>query len=167
MHNVDHNLRMLRIQTSSVFSPWLVKWLSFLVWGLVVGGAVVWTLKFPVQTGGMPVTVAQAPAVQTGAQLSADVARSLGHRTAAPSAPLAADLRFQLLGVIAGGSGSGSALISVGGLPPKAFKVGQPVTEGVVLQRLQARRAELGSEPNGQVQWTLELPANAAGVLSN
>jgi general secretion pathway protein C len=158
---------MLRIQTSSKSSTWVVKWLSLLVWGLAAGGAVVWTLKFPLHTGGMSVTVAQASAVQTGAQLSPDVARSLGHRTASPSAPLAADLRFQLLGVIAGGSGSGSALISVGGLPPKAFKVGQTVTEGVVLQRLQARRAELGTEPKGQAQWTLELPANAAGLPSN
>ncbi|WP_322992628.1 type II secretion system protein N [Limnohabitans sp.] len=158
---------MLRIQTSSGPYHWAVKSLTGLVWFLAAGAAVVWTLKFPVQTVGMPVTVAQAPAVQTGAQLSADVARSLGHRTASPSAPLAADLRFQLLGVIAGGSGSGSALISVGGLPPKAFKVGQTITEGVVLQRLQARRAELGTEPNGQAQWTLELPANAAGLPSN
>jgi len=158
---------MLRIQTSSKSSTWVVKWLSLLFWGLAAGGAVVWTLKFPVQMDGMPVTLAQAPAVQTGEQLSADVARSLGHRTASPSAPLAADLRFQLLGVIAGGSGSGSALISVGGLPPKAFKVGQTVTEAVVLQRLQARRAELGTEPNGPAQWTLELPANAAGLPPN
>jgi general secretion pathway protein C len=76
---------------------------------------------------------------------------------------VAADLRFQLLGVIAGGSGGGSALISVGGLPPKAFRVGQTVTEGVVLQRLQARRAELGASSSGQALWTLELPAAAEG----
>jgi general secretion pathway protein C len=158
---------MLRIQTSSGPSHWAVKCLTGLVWFLAAGGAVVWVLKFPGQTGGMPVTVAQSPAVQTGAPLSGDVARSLGHRTVSPNVPQAADLRFQLLGVIAGGSGSGSALISVGGLPPKAFKVGQPVTEGVVLQRLQARLAELGTEPNGQAQWTIELPANVAGVPSN
>jgi len=157
---------MLRIQTSSKPSQWLAKWLSVCVWGLTAGGAVIWILKFPLQSGEIPVTVAQAPAVQSGAQLSADVARSLGHRPATPSAPVAADLRFQLLGVIAGGSGSGSALISVGGLPPKAINLGQPVTEGVVLQRLQARLAELGTDLHGQAQWTLELPANAASAPS-
>ena len=76
---------------------------------------------------------------------------------------MAADLQFQLLGVIAGGSGAGSALISVGGQPPKAFKVGQTLTDGVVLQRLKARQAELGSAANGPVLWTLELPAAATG----
>jgi len=154
---------MLHIQSSSNPSRWAVKWLTLLVWGLATGGAVIWALQFPLPSHGVPATLAQAPAAQPGAELSVDVARSLGHRAASPSAPVAADMQFQLLGVIAGGSGGGSALISVGGLPPKAFQVGQTVTEGVVLQRLQARRAELGSTSNGQAQWTLELPAAAAG----
>jgi general secretion pathway protein C len=157
---------MRRIQTSSNRAPWVAQWLSLLVWGLAAGGAVIWILKFPAQSSGLPVTVAQVPAVPSGALLSADVARSLGHRTATLSAPVDADLRFQLLGVIAGGSGAGSALISVGGLPPQAFKVGQTVTDGVVLQRLQARRAELGADLKAPAQWTLDLPAIEAGVPS-
>jgi general secretion pathway protein C len=154
---------MLHIQSSSGSSHWAVKWLTGLVWFLAAGGAVVWALKFPVLTAGMSVPVVQEPAAQSDAKFSIDVARSLGHRTTSPNAALAADLRFQLLGVIAGGSGGGSALISVGGLPPKAFRVGQTVTDGVVLQRLQARRAELGASSSGPAQWTLELPAAAEG----
>jgi general secretion pathway protein C len=154
---------MLHIQSSLNPSRWVLKCLTLLVWGLTAAGAVIWALKFPSRFSGVPATLAQEPAVQSGAELSVDVARSLGHRVAKPSATVAADLQFQLMGVIAGGSGGGSALISVGGQPPKAFRVGQTVSEGVVLQRLQARRAELGATSNGQAQWTLELPAAAAG----
>lgn len=154
---------MLHIQSSSNPSRWVVKWLTLLVWGLAAGGAVIWALKFPLLAKELPAALAQAPAGPSGDQLSVDVARSLGHRADLPSAAVAADLQFQLLGVVAGGSGGGSALISVGGLPPKAFKVGQTVTEGVVLQRLQSRRAELGTTSSGQAQWTLELPAPPAG----
>ena len=154
---------MLHIQSSSNPSRWVVKWLTLLVWSLAAGGAVIWALKFPLLAKELPAALAQAPAGPSGDQLSVDVARSLGHRADLPSAAVAADLQFQLLGVVAGGSGGGSALISVGGLPPKAFKVGQTVTEGVVLQRLQSRRAELGTTPSGQAQWTLELPAPPAG----
>jgi general secretion pathway protein C len=154
---------MLHIQSSSNPPRWVVKWLTLLVWALAAGGAVVWALKFPLPSNGVPATLAQAQAVPSGAQGSADVARALGHRSAQPSPAVAADLQFQLLGVVAGRSGGGSALISVGGLPPKAFKVGQTVTEGVVLQRLQSRRAELGTTSSGPAQWTLELPAALAG----
>ncbi len=142
---------------------WAVKWLTLLVWGLAVGGAVIWALKFPRYSGEAAASLAQTTAGQSGAQLSAGVARSLGFRATSPSAEVAADMRFQLLGVIAGGSGRGSALISVGGQPPKAFRVGQTVTEGVVLRRLQDRQAELGTTSSGQAQWILELPTAATG----
>jgi general secretion pathway protein C len=157
---------MLHIQSSSNPVRWAVKWLTLLVWCLVACGAVIWALKFPFYAGETTVALAQTRADLSGAQLSVDVARSLGHRPVNSSAPVAADLQFQLLGVIAGGSGGGSALISVGGLPPKAFRVGQTVSEGVVLQRLQARQAELGATLSGQAQWTLELPSAAAGGSS-
>jgi general secretion pathway protein C len=154
---------MLHFPSSSKPSRWVVKGLTLLVWALAAAGAVIWTLKFPVPSSGVPAALALTPAGPSGDRLSSDVARSLGHRAVNPSSPVAADLQFQLLGVIAGGSGAGSALISVGGQPPKAFKVGQTLTDGVVLQRLKARQAELGSTANGPVLWTLELPAAATG----
>jgi general secretion pathway protein C len=154
---------MLHIPSSSKPSRWVVKGFTLLVWALAAAGAVIWALKFPLPSSGVPAAWAVTPAGPSGDRLSRDVARSLGHRADNPSSAVTADLQLQLLGVIAGGSGAGSALISVGGQPPKAFKVGQVVTEGVVLQRLQARQAELGSARNGPALWTLELPAAAAG----
>ncbi len=63
------------------------------------------------------------------------MARALGHADAAQASP-ESHKRFQLLGVIAAGSGQGSALIAVDGQPPQAFVQGQSVAEGWRLQSL-------------------------------
>lgn len=88
---------------------------------------------------------------------SADVARALADRVAAPPATKPEDARFQLLGVIASGSGQGSALMAVAGEPPKAFRVGQTLTEGVVLQNVSAKQARLGTSLNGPAVWVIPL----------
>jgi general secretion pathway protein C len=61
-----------------------------------------------------------------------------------------------LIGVIASASGQGSALIATDGQPPKAYRVGQMVQDGVTLESLTARQAVLKS---ANAQWQLELPA--------
>lgn len=66
--------------------------------------------------------------------------------------------RFQLWGLVASASGRGSALISVDGQPPQAFRVGQSVTEGLVLQSLGPKQAQLGSSAKGAAFITLSLP---------
>ncbi|MGV0960207.1 MAG: type II secretion system protein N [Limnohabitans sp.] len=86
--------------------------------------------------------------------------RALGAmQVAAPDAPETG--RLQLVGVIAGTSGQGSALIAVDGQLPKAYRVGQSVGEGLVLQRLSPKRAQLGATMNGPRLQDLQLPADS------
>jgi general secretion pathway protein C len=75
-----------------------------------------------------------------------------------PEVSIAQSSRFQLLGVVAGASGQGSALIALDGQPPRAFRVGQTVTDGVVLQSLGPKQAQLGVSALGAALFSLSLP---------
>jgi general secretion pathway protein C len=87
------------------------------------------------------------------------MSRALGV-TAALSSSAPDEGRWQLLGVIADASGQGSALIALDGQAPKAYRVGQSVGEGLVLQSLGPKRAQLGATVNGAGQRELQLPAD-------
>jgi general secretion pathway protein C len=64
-----------------------------------------------------------------------------------------------LVGVVAGRSNKGAALIAVDGKPARAFRVGSKIDEGVVLQAVEPRRARLGSGADAATALTLEMPA--------
>jgi general secretion pathway protein C len=130
---------------------------TFVVWALVASSAAYWGLKL----GSRPGEVAAPVALRANAPADpAAVARVLGASpsvaTAAPAANAAS--RFALVGVVASASHQGAALISVDGKPPKPFRVGAAIDEGVVLQSVDARRAVLASGTNGPVVATIELP---------
>jgi general secretion pathway protein C len=59
--------------------------------------------------------------------------------------------------VVANRSQKGAALIAVDGKPPKPYRVGAPVDEGIVLQSVESRRAVLAG-PDGAPVLTLDLP---------
>jgi general secretion pathway protein C len=63
-----------------------------------------------------------------------------------------------LIGVIAQGSQRGSALIAVDGEPAKPFRVGEAVTDGMLLRSVESRRVTLAPEMTGNQGVTLELP---------
>jgi general secretion pathway protein C len=84
------------------------------------------------------------------------VAKALGGVTLAAQAPALISTQYKLLGVIASGTGQGSALIAVDDQSPKAFRVGQDVTEGLKLVSLTPRQARLQSSGQALV---LDLPA--------
>jgi general secretion pathway protein C len=88
------------------------------------------------------------------------VARLLAAPSARPEAAVAAlaGSQLQLTGVAAGTSGRGAALIAVDGLPARPYSVGMPVGEGLVLQSVQGRRAQLGPALQGPSTVVLELP---------
>jgi general secretion pathway protein C len=67
--------------------------------------------------------------------------------------------RFQLLGVMAGESSQGAALIAVDGKVAKPFRVGSLVVDGLVVQSAQGRRVSLGAAMDGPSTLVLELPA--------
>ncbi len=69
-----------------------------------------------------------------------------------------AGIPLQLTGVAAGTSGRGAALISVDGRPARPYAVGMAVGDGLVLQSVQGRRAQLGPALQGPSTVVLELP---------
>lgn len=130
---------------------------TFVVWALVAGCAAYWGLKLSSRPGGTATPVAlRANAPVDPAAVARVLGASPSVATAAP-APSAAS-RFALVGVVASASHQGAALISIDGKPPKPYRVGAAIDEGVVLQSVDARRAVLASGENGPVVATLELP---------
>ncbi|WP_255429283.1 type II secretion system protein N [Ramlibacter albus] len=147
-------------------SNWTVRGASFALWALAAASAVYWGMKFsarPAPAAAPAVPARSAPPVDPQA-----VARLLGANpmaasaSAAPVATLAS--RFALVGVAAQGAGKGAALVAVDGKPPKPYRVGAQLDEGIVLQSVQGRKAVLASTATGQPVLTLELPPPTAAT---
>jgi general secretion pathway protein C len=136
---------------------WAVAAGTFVLWGLVAASAVYWAVKLSSGTGTGPIA---PPAPSAPPSDPAAIARLLGASpVAAAAAPAAsASSRFALLGVVAEADGGGAALISVDGKPPKPYRVGASVDEGLVLQSVQPRRATVGPSLRAPPALTLELP---------
>lgn len=140
-------------------SPWWPRTAAFVLWAVAVASAAFWGLRMTAARGGQQApTVAMAPDAQAD---PAAVARFLGATGAAPTAAAAPALasRFVLTGVVAAASQRGAALIAVDGKPPKPYRVGSLVEEGLVLQSVAPRQAVLGPARDGPPAFTLELPA--------
>jgi general secretion pathway protein C len=87
------------------------------------------------------------------------VARLMGSSPAAIGTPApSVASRFTLVGVVAGQAHGGAALIGVDGKPAKPFRVGTPVTEGLLLQAVEPRRALLAPSMEAPAAVTLDLP---------
>ena len=143
-------------------SSWLVRLVTL---GLAAGlaySAVAWIQAWRAVAYRTPSSAAIAgaapPLVDSGA-----VAGALGVASQQLAQPAAAlmDQRMRLLGVVAGGREQGVALIALDGKAPKPYAVGAQVTDGLLLQRLMPRSAELGPAQQGPASVTLELPALA------
>ncbi|HWI79315.1 MAG TPA: type II secretion system protein N [Ramlibacter sp.] len=138
-------------------SRWAVAGSTFALWALVAASAAYWGLKL---SGGDDVATAPPAARSPAPADPAAVARVLGSSptvaTAAP--PPSAGSRFALVGVVANRGHGGAALVSIDGKPPKPFRVGTAVEEGLVLQSVDARRAVLAPSMDAPPSVTLELP---------
>jgi general secretion pathway protein C len=140
---------------SNLQSRWAVGGSTFALWALVAASAVYWGLKLaaPRGTAQAPVALRSAPAVDPVA-----VARLLGYSPAAPAAVASVASRFALIGVVAGQAHGGAALIAVDGKPAKPFRVGTAVTESLLLQAVEPRRAILAPSMEAPAAVTLDLP---------
>lgn len=134
------------------------------VWCAAAASAVFWGFQFP-PTWLTP-TASVVPVGPTKTQLvgtedRSTLLRAWGVLPSSPSATIspAQSARYQLLGVVAGASGQGSALIATDGQAPKAYRVGQAVSDGVYLLGLGQRQARMGAAANDPGVWTLTLPA--------
>jgi general secretion pathway protein C len=129
--------------------------------------AVAWILQIQsisVAPSAVPnATQAAASQMAQNAIQSSHVAAALGAPKAAEgqsgvNASAASDHQWSLLGVVAGASGKGSALLAVDGQPPKAFLPGQTVAPGWVLHSVGHRLARLAPSQQDTPTVTLELP---------
>jgi general secretion pathway protein C len=130
--------------------------LAALTWAMAAGGVMYWGLLLTAPAALPVVGLSSAP--MASSQSMSTVAKVLGHAKSVPQATTPSSVQYQLVGVIASTKGQGSALIAVGVLPPKAFRVGQEVSEGVKMISLAPKQARLKS--NGQ-DMVLELPISA------
>ena len=99
-----------------------------LVWAGVAASLTLWWLHLP--KGPVPAaTVASMARSADADKKPGAVERALGHTAPTLAAP-DVQKRFALIGVIATGTGQGSALLVVDGQPARAFLRGQAVAEG-------------------------------------
>lgn len=141
----------------------LPRFAAFVIWAAVAASLVFWALRL----GSRPLAApAQAVVVSAAGGFNGDPSRVLGVDAAPPimpsaEAPVQADPRFRLVGVVAPrvvGAGAGVALIATDGRPAKAYRVGAVVDGELVLLAVHSRGAALG--PRGQAaQVDLQLPA--------
>jgi general secretion pathway protein C len=161
LHAFDHNPAMLKISPTSQSTKLWSGAGAALLWCLAAASVVFWVLNFPSGSAVQAVPVVQSAGQASSsspAQASVHLARALGVQAPVPEVSIAQSSRFELWGVVAGASGQGSALIAVDGQPPRAFRVGQTVTEGVVLQGLGPKQAQLGASAQGAALFSLSLP---------
>ena len=145
--------------------PLSVKLTTLLLSALAAGVVVFWWLRWLGGPAGQEPVPAPVAAVQANAQA---MAKALGAvAAAAPVAAATVVQRYVLTGVLAGhDSGAGAAVIAVGSNPAKAFKVGEALEEGVLLQSLSPREARLGSSMSGPATAVLELPKPAIAAFN-
>jgi len=140
---------------SNSSNRWTVAGTTFVLWALVAASAVYWGMKLSNGSGGVPaVAAARTPAPADPLA----VGRLLGSTPAVAAAAPNPATRFTLMGVVASGGKGGAALIGVDGKPPRPFRVGATIEEGLLLQSVDSRRANLGPTLDGPPSVTLELP---------
>jgi general secretion pathway protein C len=131
---------------------------------LAAYGAVSWFLD--IQSISAPPSL--APVAATGTSALTGKPLDSGRVAQALGAPAAADAQsgsassdshqWSLLGVVAGASGHGSALLAVDGQAPKAYLPGQAIAPGWVLHSVGHRVARLAPAGQETATVTLELP---------
>lgn len=155
---IHHNASMLHSITSPWTTRWLVAFSTLAMWTAAAAVVAYWTLQW----AGLSGPASQAPTAlrSTPAEPAvADVQKALGAASGTPVAKVDAGARFVLSGVVALHTGQGAALIAVDAQAPKAFKVGQVVADGWVLQSLAPRQARLAPSLDGPTVLTLDMPS--------
>jgi general secretion pathway protein C len=138
---------------------WMPRLAAFVLALLLAASVVFWVLRWPVRDTGaalpLPATSESLPSANHEV-----VARMLGAGLVPVGAVVVPDAasRFRLMGIIGYGQGKGVALLSIDGKPPKPYRVGSPIEDGLVLQSVEKRRAALAPDAKAPVSVQLELP---------
>ncbi len=142
---------------TNTHSSWLPKVVTFALSAVAAASVVYWGLKEWRIVAPLDVSTALSkPApVTTGM-----VARALGGRMPSTVSNTAAapSTRYALVGIVAGRSGGGVALISVDGKAAKPVRVGAFVDDRLILQSIEGRRALLAGGVDKPTEIILDLP---------
>lgn len=151
-----------------------IRFATFLVWLLAAGCIVYWALKF-VNGAVAPLSASvAAPSAGAGNLDALSLTKGLGGRqppasnnppaVAAASALQAS--RFVLTGVVVQRSSrQGVALIAVDGKPPRPYRVGAELADGVILQSVSNGKAMLATSAEAAPELTLALPQLSSAVV--
>jgi general secretion pathway protein C len=136
---------------------------ALIIWAAVAASLAYWGLRWLARPTGVP---ANATSVSLDGGAQGDLRRLLSGPVKAsgpavdPSAGSALASRLKLIGVVASrqeGDGTGVALLSIDGNPPRAVKVGGVIDGDMVLKSLTQRGASIGPA-DGPATTTLDLP---------
>lgn len=143
----------------SPFNPWMPRLAAFGLALLLAASVVYWVLRWPTREAG-PALPVSAGNTDVPAASTTVVAQLLGARSTPAESEVAPDAasRFQLTGIIALGGGRGVAVVSVDGKPPKHYRAGSQLDEGLVLQSIEKRRVAVASGAKAAVLFYLDLP---------
>lgn len=161
------NLAVLSIQTLQPMTSldrtlWPARLSSLVLAALAAASVVYWGLRWS-EPASTPRAYTDGPTSQRPID-SGRVALLLGAKPASENDEAApavnAASRYKLIGVIAQGRGNkvGSALIAIDGAPAKPFRVGDRLSDELVLQSVSARGAALASNMQAPVSVAIELP---------
>jgi general secretion pathway protein C len=145
------------------FPVWRLRLTTFLLAAMAAASAAYWVLKWSEPTA-PPRASAMLPPAQ--AIDTRKIALLLGATPASANssanAPAVNTLAsYKLMGVIAQGS-QGSALIAIDGKPAKPYRVGDKVSDTLILHSVSARGAALAPSLQAPISGKLELPAMAS-----
>lgn len=136
---------------------------ALLIWAAVAASFAYWGLRWLSPSLGVPPN-ASAVTLETGVR--SDIHRLLTNPSRSPEggpdnlgASAALGSRIKVIGVMAPAPGhsQGVALLSIDGAPPKAFRVGDVVDTGIVLQSLSQLSARFGPK-DGTDLLAIDLP---------
>jgi general secretion pathway protein C len=143
-------------------SLWWLRGATFSVAALAAASAAVWSLKLSAPVSAPQASTAVTPSLETtGAQAWVRLLGGPKNGVAPTSDAVATDVsstRFKLMGVVAGLSRQGHALIATDGKAAKPYRVGEPVEDGLLLKSVSPRSAELARALEAPAGITLELP---------
>ena len=138
---------------------WWLRTSTLVLAALAAGSATFWALRWMAPAPALPNAEISAGSPTLSNPLA--IARLLGggrteRLAAAPESGAANPLK--LLGIVASPSERGYALIAVGPLPAKPYRVGEAINETLMLQSVTPRSASLAGSRDGPVAQVLELP---------
>ena len=137
------------------FSDWQAQLATFVLAALSAASAGFWVLRFNEAPSSVLTQVVTTPDKPLD---TSRVAQLLGASAPTTSASAtSATGQFKLLGVIAQGT-HGSALIAIDGASAKPYRVGDKLTDNLVLRSVQARSAALAPSLEVPATVILELP---------